>query len=223
MPEATLYLIRHGQTEWNLAHRLQGGQDSPLTAAGVAQAHAVAAALADDPPGQILASPLGRAQATAQILADAWRLPAFATDPRLAELRFGQAEGLTRAEIETRWPDLYARRAADLWTFRWPGGESYADLDRRLAACLQEQIRPTLATSPAPLAIVAHETANTTLLGQLLGLPSSEIVRLGQPNDVVCRLREGVAEHRRLESTAAGWQAGLLKRGRPIAVRAATI
>jgi probable phosphoglycerate mutase len=205
-----LYLIRHGQTRWNLAGRLQGSQDSPLTEAGIAQAAALATALAPAPPLRLLASPLGRARRTAALLAARLGLPAASVEPALAELRFGAAEGLTRAEIEARWPGLFAARERDRWQFRWPGGESYALLDRRLAGFIDGRLRALLAAPAGPLAIVAHETVNMVLLGRLLGLAPEVVAPARQPNDVLYRVAGIRLEHRRLEPPAAPWQPGLV-------------
>ncbi len=101
MTATCLYLLRHGETEFNLEGRLQGQQDSPLTARGRAQARAHGALLktliAEPEAWRVVASPLGRTMDTARLACAELGLPeaAIETDPRLKEIAFGDWEGLT--------------------------------------------------------------------------------------------------------------------------------
>ena len=111
-----IYLIRHGQTEFNREDRVQGRVDSPLTDLGVAQARAMGDRLrslkaADGRDWRVATSPLGRAMRTAQIAAETAGLPAPQVDTRLVEVDYGQIEGLTRAEVDVRWPRFEIGRA----------------------------------------------------------------------------------------------------------------
>jgi len=105
MLEVMLALIRHGQTDWNFAGRLQGRTDIPLNAVGRAQARAAASAYAGGYWEAVVSSPLGRARETAEILADALDLPFTGTYDELVEQEFGEAEGVAVSELSTRWPD----------------------------------------------------------------------------------------------------------------------
>ncbi len=208
----TLYLIRHGQTEWNLKRRLQGGKDSPLTTLGRQQARAAALSLKAKPPSLLLASPLGRASKTAEIIAGALDIP-IEKDERLGELRFGAAEGLTLNEIDSRWPDFRRQRERDKWSVRWPEGESCADADSRIAPFVTELLRRHFENDAAePLAIVGHETMNMILLGRLFGLDPSTVNRLGQPNHVVYRLEGRLADHAHLGDDDLDWIPGILQK-----------
>lgn len=213
MPDTRpLYLIRHGQTEWNLEGRLQGGKDSPLTAQGTRQAEAVAASLGKASPDLILASPLGRARKTAGIIAEALGIP-VEEDARLGELRFGSAEGLTLKEIDQRWPGFRDERDGDKWHTRWPGGESYQDADIRIASYVADTLTPYLeGDGSTPLAVVGHETMNMILLGRLLGLAPTFVIRLGQPNPVVYRLSGREVDHAHLGDNDLEWIPGLLQK-----------
>ncbi len=207
-----LYLIRHGQTEWNLEGRLQGGKDSPLTAQGKRQAEAVAASLGKAPPDLILASPLGRAKKTAGIIAKALGIP-VEDDVRLGELRFGRAEGLTLKEIDRRWPDFRAEREGDKWHVHWPEGESYQDADARIASYVADTLIPCLeGGGRAPIAVVGHETMNMILMGRLLDLAPPFVMRLGQPNHVVYRLSGHEVDHAHLGDNDLDWIPGLLQK-----------
>lgn len=213
MAEARLiYLIRHGQTEWNLETRLQGGKDSPLTERGRRQAEALALSLNKTPPVFLFASPLGRASKTADMIAKGYDIP-VQTDERLAELRCGAAEGLTLSDIDERWPGLRAARDLDKWNVPWPDGESYRDVDERLSGFVAEISGSVLLdTDAGPLGIVGHETMNMILLGRLLDLDPSIVMRLGQPNHVVYRLEGQTIEHAFLGDDHLEWLPGAVQK-----------
>ena len=107
-------LIRHGQTDWNLAERMQGRSDIPLNATGREQARVAASALADESWDVVVSSPLGRARETAEIIAGALSVPRAATYDDLIEQDFGEAEGTFVADLDRRWPDRdFARKEPD--------------------------------------------------------------------------------------------------------------
>lgn len=93
----TVYLIRHGETDWNRAMRLQGREDVPLNRGGLRQAASCAKALKALPARCVLTSPLQRAKVTAQAIAAAMNIPLF-EDARLIERDFGALSGLTPEE-----------------------------------------------------------------------------------------------------------------------------
>ena len=95
------YLVRHGETDWNLTERIQGQVDVPLNATGRRQVSHLAKRLTDLPLDAIYSSDLARTHETARIIA-ADRDIAIATDPDLREFSFGEWEGLTAEEIEAR-------------------------------------------------------------------------------------------------------------------------
>jgi broad specificity phosphatase PhoE len=137
-----IYLCRHGQTEWNRAHRLQGQCESDLTPLGRAQAGAMGDLLHDliarDPPApwRIVASPLRRARDTAGIIGAKLGLP-VEFDDRLMELTVGEWEGRLRAELAHEHPELFTDRT---WFFAAPGGETYDQVMARVAEWLSEQV-----------------------------------------------------------------------------------
>src|SRR5262245_20482819 len=97
-------LARHGETDWNREHRVQGHTDVPLNAAGLGQARVLAERLADVSLEAIYASDLERARATAEAVARSQGLE-VQVDPDLREKHFGSWEGLTDVEIAQRFPD----------------------------------------------------------------------------------------------------------------------
>lgn len=116
-----LFLARHGQTTWNLEHRLQGQLDSPLTDDGIAQAESLARRLAGSGIGTVCTSPLGRALRTAQIVAEG--LGATVVEvPELAEIDHGELAGMTWEEIDEQFPTARAERADNRWGWAFPGG-----------------------------------------------------------------------------------------------------
>src|ERR1700739_2368984 len=136
-----LYFVRHGETDFNIAHRLQGRFETSINARGCEQAKHCAGVLSDlfaregrEAAGCAYAcSPLKRARETMDILrATLGRAAAgYAVDDRLQEISYGQWEGSTLPEISARDPQLLARREQDKWGFRPPGGESYREWGRR--------------------------------------------------------------------------------------------
>jgi broad specificity phosphatase PhoE len=137
-----IYYIRHGLTDWNVEHRLQGRHDIPLNAQGRAEAMRCGEILRDlfDRDGRVSAnlayvsSPLARARETMELMRSALGLnPAqYDIDARLVEISFGEWEGLTYADVLARDKEVIAERESDKWNFLPPAGESYAQLSRRI-------------------------------------------------------------------------------------------
>lgn len=98
--DSVLAMVRHGQTDWNLAGRLQGQTDIPLNQTGFDQALAVAEPLRGQGWDLVLASPLGRAQQTAQVIAENLRIPVGPPISALVERGFGPLEGEIRARLD---------------------------------------------------------------------------------------------------------------------------
>ncbi len=184
-----IYLVRHGETEWNRDGRLQGQSNSALTKRGLKQARAIGELLRELVGGgiPIIASPLERALRTAEVICGPLgRNPAcLQTDDLLKEISFGQWEGLTFAEIAAADPENLARMEQDRWSVAPPGGESYAMMaDRvrrwlRQSAAIEEKI------------VVAHGEWGRVLRGIYCGTTQEEMFALDVPQDVVFRLTDG--------------------------------
>jgi broad specificity phosphatase PhoE len=132
-----IYLIRHGQTAWNVEGRWQGALDIPLGETGIAQAAALAAYLSKRPITQIYSSDLQRAAKTAQPLADALGLTVN-YDPRLREMHLGIFQGLTYEEMQERYPHEVALMNSDYYDYVIPGGESRRIMQQRVYSLWQE-------------------------------------------------------------------------------------
>ena len=99
-----LYLVRHGETDWNRARRIQGSTDIPLNDLGRAQAREAGGLLARRRFDAVVASPLSRAAETGAIIAVRLGLAPPELAPEVSERRYGDAEGLTGEQVEARFP-----------------------------------------------------------------------------------------------------------------------
>jgi probable phosphoglycerate mutase len=147
-----LILIRHGETAWNRATRIQGHTDIPLSPLGLAQAQRLAEALADEPLAAIYSSDLSRARQTAEAVASAQGL-AIHFDAALRERAFGRFEGLSWEEIDRGYPDDAARWRRREPDFAVGGGESLTVFSARCVAAVR---RAASAHPGQSIALVAH-------------------------------------------------------------------
>jgi probable phosphoglycerate mutase len=142
MPAPVIYYIRHGETAWNAAGRFQGSQDIPLNDLGRSQAVTAGGILADllardqreASSMPFVASPLGRARSTMELMRGKLQLPPaeYAIDDRLREIGYGQWEGLTLPEMQLHDAATFASRDKDKWGVAAPSGESYASVTLRM-------------------------------------------------------------------------------------------
>src|SRR5260370_38449438 len=146
----TILLVRHGETEWNRARRYQGWSDSPLTARGIAQAEAIGHRLRDLPDAadaEIVASPIGRARRTAEIIAGVLeRTAPPRLDDRLREISLGSWDGLGRKEIRALMGAAFVEFE---WDFQTPHGETYAGFAGRIGSW-PRRLAPRPATAAYP-------------------------------------------------------------------------
>jgi glucosyl-3-phosphoglycerate phosphatase len=170
-----LVVWRHGRTDWNLAGRFQGQSDVPLDAVGAAQARSSARILAALRPAAILSSDLCRAADTAAELSRATGLP-VTLDPGLRETFLGKWQGLTRAEVDARFPGEEAAWLRGELERRG-GGESMPEVADRAVAAVQgalEKLGPD-----DTLVAVTHGGSGRVLIGRLCGLPPEHWSALG--------------------------------------------
>ncbi len=170
-----LYLVRHGETDWNAEGRLQGGRDIPLNRLGQKQAAEAAGRLRTLVPQfsglDYVASPLSRARETMDILRATLDLGhgEYLTDDRLREITFGRWEGYTWREVRKMDAVRARQREQDKWHFVPPDGESYEMLSARIRPWLVELRGPTLA--------VAHGGIARALMVMIGGIAPAEAVR----------------------------------------------
>lgn len=167
-PERRLLLIRHGQTGYNLAGRMQGQLDIPLSEVGRAEAARVAEGLTDWPIGTVVSSDLERAADTARAIATASGL-GFSTDPRLRETDLGVWSGRGHEEVDTDFPGARAHwRLHPQWAP--PGGENRLEVSAR-AGEVVDDLMATDAWASGAVLLVAHGGTISALTCRLLGIP----------------------------------------------------
>jgi broad specificity phosphatase PhoE len=173
-----IYLIRHGQTLWNIQERKQGHQDSPLTEEGIYQASAIGTLLkkneSDLSQFRILSSPLGRARHTAEIILNILNNSlSLQFSPYLKETCFGNWEGKSSSELLIQFPKEMQERKKDRWNYRIPGGgESYQDVYERVVKFFETYDRTS------NLIIITHGLTSRLIQGFLLSLGKEEIMDL---------------------------------------------
>jgi len=171
-----LYFIRHGETDFNVAQRLQGRSETKLNVRGRSQSSELAGVLRDLlerdrhqlSDDAYVSSPLLRARETMELLRSGLGLDpkAYAIDVRLAEISYGEWEGFTLKEIQARDPGVLQRRERDKWDFRPPGGESYREVAERVAAWYATVTRDTV--------LAAHGGVARALMANFHILPEEE-------------------------------------------------
>lgn len=189
-----IYVVRHGQTDWNAEYRLQGQADTDINARGQNQADGNGRLLGElipDPDAfDFVASPLRRTRETMQRIRAAMGLEPqnYRTDPRLMELHFGDWQGFTYAEVETKAPGSTEKRLFDKWNFRPPGerAESYAMLADRVRPWLSEIARPTVC--------ITHGGIVRTLFVIAAGMPEDGAAAMDVPQNRVLRLKRNSLE-----------------------------
>jgi probable phosphoglycerate mutase len=227
--DATLVLVRHGQSTFVAEGRFQGRLDPPLSPLGERQAAQVATWLAAGPEGphdpglvapavRIVHSPLSRAAGTAHLIADAQRpAPPLVADDAFTEIGQGEWEGHTMAEVTRRWGELLAAWRRSPTTAWAPGGEPLAVADRRVRAGLERVLGSLTGDEPASagpgarpwVIVVAHDGILRLLLLALLDLPLERFwsFPFALCGATVVELRDGRAQL--LAHNLAGHLAGL--------------
>lgn len=183
----TLYLARHGQTEWNVLGKKQGQLDSPLTAGGIEHARQQGLALRGRGVEQIYSSPLGRALRTAQIMSEVLDVRVVIIDA-LAEVHHGEFAGLTEDQLalDAHW----AMRREQLYEWTFPGGESYRAADLRAA----EAVSRILGASAMTAVIVAHEMIGRMLVRNLCDLSTTDALLRKHPHGTIFEWCESTRE-----------------------------
>ena len=182
----SILLVRHGETEWNIQRRIQGRLDSPLTGRGIAQAHAIGRlvdSLRDTASARIVASPLGRARRTAEIICSHLAGgPELLIDDRLREISVGAWDGMTYHDIAMGSPGIFDGDGRHEWYFRSPDGDTYEAFAGRLGEWLSESAETRF------LVAVTHGIVSRVLRGLYAGLRREVALVLPVPQDRIFRL-----------------------------------
>jgi 2,3-bisphosphoglycerate-dependent phosphoglycerate mutase len=178
-------VVRHGETQWNIAARIQGHGDSALTEIGMAQADAIAQRLVQEPFDVLVSSDLGRAMQTAGRIGAATGREII-PDARFRERCFGSAEGLAYAELHERFPGAHLQENDP--DFRFPESESRREFYVRIADAFE-----ALANEHAgkQVAVVCHGGVLAALYRHIHGIAASQPASVEIPNAAYNRvLRE---------------------------------
>ena len=194
VPVSVLYLVRHGESEWNRIGRIQGRRESPLTGTGRAQAAALGHMLREVLPDlgiDIVASPLERALETATIIAGELGRDAgdVRIDGRISDFDVGVLAGYPGWDaVAADHPELARLRLEDPIRFRPPGGESGADVLARARDFLDER-----KAAGRDALVVCHGVINKFIRAAARGITGGDIIALGEDQEVVYRL-DGAVE-----------------------------
>jgi broad specificity phosphatase PhoE len=183
----TLYVARHGQSEWNNQSRVTGQLNPGLSLKGLQQSEALAQCLQDEDLAAIYTSVLQRSINTAQPTANAKHLPITSLSA-LNEMNLGVLQGRFRDERDPEAQTMWAQVHADMWGYQVPGAESYQDLMRRVSQALQDILEQQRGRR---ILIVGHRNTNRVLMGRLLEWPQERWPELRLRNKFLYRIRLG--------------------------------
>ena len=188
----TLILVRHGESEWNRAGRIQGQVNSPLTDLGINQAKATRDYLSGillNQQLEIYTSPLDRALQTAEIIAQGIDYPSrkIIIEERLKDFNLGEISGTFGWDkVAEIFPEQAQLRLQDPMRFHPSGGESGAEFEARLRSLLED-----LMDDGTLKLMVSHGIVNKFIRGILKNLSGKEMVELGESQNTIYRLEQG--------------------------------
>lgn len=172
-----IVLVRHGQTEWNRVERFRGRADVPLNATGLAQAEATGRRIAAEwQPVAVYSSPLSRAVKTAEATAKHFHLN-VQIHLGLADIDYGEWQGLTPDEARERWPDVHNAWYTTPHLAHIPGGETLDDVRARGMTTVAELAARHAAQT---IVLVGHTVINRAVLLGVLGLHNNRFWKLKQ-------------------------------------------
>lgn len=173
------FIVRHGETDWNIEGRAQGQTDTPLNNKGRAQAELLSSRLAGVEFEAAYASDLARVVQTAEPIV-AGRSLSLQTMPALREKRYGQLEGMSFKEVETKYPDVYRQLFEDNIEFAPPEGESDSDVYRRV--CAATETLKDAHHGDSNVLIVGHGGSLRAMIAGILNMPAEYMWRFKLAN-----------------------------------------
>ena len=198
----TLILVRHGESEWNRAGRIQGQVNSPLTDLGINQAKATRDYLSGillNQQLEIYTSPLDRALQTAEIIAQGIDYPSrkIIIEERLNDFNLGEISGTFGWDkVAEIFPEQAQLRLQDPMRFHPSGGESGAEFEARLRSLLED-----LMDDGTLKLMVSHGIVNKFIRGILKNLSGKEIIDLGESQNTIYRLEQGEEKEIKISPT----------------------
>jgi len=171
-----VYVVRHGQTAWNLEEVFRGRMDIPLDETGKKEVHLAGEALKDETLHAIYSSPLSRSVETAENIAKFQDIPVTPLES-IIDISYGEWEGVSLVEVRKKFPDLY-----DLWlkephNITFPGGESLEQVRVRTRNAIDDLLKKH---ENENIALVAHRAPNKIICCSLLGIDNSNFWRIQQ-------------------------------------------
>lgn len=171
-----LYLVRHGQTEWNEGNRIQGQSDTLLSENGRLQAEKVGVALLNRKLEAVYSSPLKRAVDTARAIASRYNLEVMSM-PELMEINAGELDGITIEEMRRNYVDFLKQWREGDSALKMPGGESMEELQKRTWVAVQEIMQKNYRNG---VVIVSHHFALQSIVCSALGIDINNFRRFRQ-------------------------------------------
>jgi len=168
-----IFLVRHGETKWNVKEVFRGQIDIELNETGMQQAGLLAEYLSNIKIDAIYSSALKRALTTAEKIASFHNIKVVTT-PGLMDLNFGEWQGLPRQEVKNRYEELYNKWISHPEQVKIPGGESLSEIRTRATGLVKQVI----AQYKGNVILVSHRVVNQVLICALLGLDNSHFWNL---------------------------------------------
>ncbi|NUU59387.1 histidine phosphatase family protein [Paenibacillus agri] len=185
MGSTKIYLTRHGETEWNLVHRMQGSEDSPLTPRGLQQAEWLRKGMHTVPLDAIYSSPSPRAVRTAELVRGERSIP-LETSEDFMEMGFGLWEGSLHSEVAPRYPEQWDNFWKDPEKFELEGSETYGQVQARALHKLQDILEKHEGQS---VLIVTHTITIKLLMAYFEGKAMKELWGLPEIHPTsLCRI-----------------------------------
>lgn len=180
-----LFLIRHGQTDWNVKGKIQGSYDSELNDTGITQAYELSKKIleSDYKFSKIYSSQQKRAFKTAQILSEATNEECILMKG-LEEINLGEWEGLSWAEVQDKYPREFKEWRMNLRYTKSPKGESYEDMTERALAAIHKIINENC----DDVAIVTHSAVIMCLQCYITNTPFDEMMKFKADNTAITEM-----------------------------------
>jgi broad specificity phosphatase PhoE len=175
-----VYLVRHGQTAWNVGEIFRGRADIPLDETGKHEVHLAGETLRDETLHDVYSSPLSRSMETAENIAKFHDISVTPLDA-IIDISYGEWEGLGNQEVQQKYPELHALWLREPHKVLFPGGESLDEVRSRTMAALEDLL---VKHQNENFALVAHRVPNKVICCALLGLDNSHFWRIQQ--DTAC-------------------------------------
>lgn len=171
-----VYLVRHGQTAWNVGEIFRGRADIPLDETGKREVHLAGETLRDETLHAVYSSPLSRSMETAENIAKFHDISVTPLDA-IVDISYGEWEGMGNQEVQQKYPELHALWLSEPHKVIFPGGESLDEVRSRTMAALEDLLAKH---QDENFALVAHRVPNKVICCAVLGLDNSHFWRIQQ-------------------------------------------